>query len=164
MKHFPLNRYWRAVRKRGIRWKWPRKFLLIKDAPTIDCLCIRMIRVEPPYLLCLFMNVCSICQPDASQQSQWIAASYKDMHSCISSNILDRVILTTSPHLPRLCFDSMLWVDVCLLLTWFHILGLLCLYFLLPMQWFRAFKFCQVNSIFIFSFKKINKIKHFFWY
>ena len=30
------------------------------------------------------------------------------------------------------------------------------------MQLFRAFKFCQVNSIFIFSFKKINKIKLFF--
>ena len=32
LTHFPFNWYWRAVRKRRTRWKWPRKFLLIKDA------------------------------------------------------------------------------------------------------------------------------------
>ena len=119
-----------------------------KIPPTIDCLCTRMIRVEPPYLLdlnflSLFMNMCSKYQPDASQKSQWIATG--------SSNILERVILTrNSTHL---CFHSMLWVDIsaCLLLFWFHIYVLLCFLFLLSMQ-----------LVFLSShLKKINKIEPF---
>ena len=79
MKHFRFNRYARAVK----RTTWQEEHdgsdqgnsCLLKIPPTIECLCAKMIRVEPPYLLdwnllSLSMNMCSVCQPYASQQSQ----------------------------------------------------------------------------------------------
>ena len=164
-----LNRYWRAVRKRGTRWKWPRKFLLIKDAPTIDCVCIRMIRVEPPYLLdwnllSLFMNVCSICQPDASQQSQQIAAGYKDVRSCISSNILEgnfnkKLPLTSPASVLIQCCELM---SVC---CWFDFIFWGCCVYIFYCRgsYFVPLNFVKLIAFFSSHLKKINKIKHFLY-